>query len=177
MKKVAILVGEMYHQEELQVPAAAMQEIGYETVLIGTEANITLQGVYGGSIKTDVGIDEANPDDFNALFIPGGFSPDILRADNRFVSFVKKISYSNKPIFAICHGPQLLITAEVLQGKNITGYKSIQVDLRNAGATVFDEPAVIWNDLLVTSRTPDDLPQFTQAILKVLKKQTELQLS
>ncbi len=177
MKKIAVLVGDMYHQEELQIPSTAMLETGYKVSLIGKEANITLNGVYGGTIKTDLGIDEANPEDFDALFIPGGFSPDILRADNRFVSFVKNISFSNKPIFAICHGPQLLINAEILQGKNITGYKSIQVDLRNAGAIVFDEPVVVWNNLLVTSRTPDDLGKFTEATLDVLKKQTKLQLS
>lgn len=177
MKKVAVLVGDMYHHDELQVPANAIEEAGYSISLIGKEANIKLQGVYGGTVETDLGIEEANHEEFDALFIPGGFSPDILRADDRFVTFVKKFDFSNKPIFAICHGPQLLINADILQGKQMTGYKSIHVDLRNAGAIVYDEPVVVWNNSLVTSRTPDDLKHFTEAIISVLNEQNKLQLS
>ncbi|WP_226528767.1 type 1 glutamine amidotransferase domain-containing protein [Metabacillus niabensis] len=177
MRKVAVLVGDMYHHEELQVPANAIEEAGYEITLIGKEANIKLQGVYGGTVETQLGIGEVDPLDFDALFIPGGFSPDILRADDRFVSFVKKFDFTNKPIFAICHGPQLLINADILQGKQMTGYKSIHMDLRNAGAIVYDEPVVVWNHSLVTSRTPDDLKHFTVAIISVLNKKNKLQYS
>ena len=85
------------------------------------------------------GIDEVSPEEFDALFIPGGFSPDILRADDRFVAFAKAFMDAMKPVFAICHGPQLLITAKTLEGRGAAGYKSIQVDIENAGATFKDE--------------------------------------
>lgn len=119
-------------------------------------------------METDASIDEASPADFDALLIPGGFSPDILRADQRFVSFAKSFMDDKKPVFAICHGPQLLITAKALDGRSATGYTSIQVDLENAGVQFKDEEVVVCQNQLVTSRTPDDIPAFTRESLKLL---------
>jgi len=119
-------------------------------------------------VTVDASIDEVKPEDFDALFIPGGFSPDILRADDRFVDFAKAFMDAKKPVFAICHGPQLLITAKTLKGRKVTGYKSIRVDLENAGANFVDEEVVVCGNQLVTSRTPDDIPAFTRESLKLL---------
>ncbi len=109
------------------------------------------------------------PEDFDALFIPGGVSPDNLRADDRFVNFAKHFMDEKKPVFAICHGPQLLISAKTLEGRKATGYKSIQVDMEYAGATVEDKEVVVCQNQLVTSGPPDDIPAFIDESLKLLK--------
>jgi len=167
MANIAVVLGNMYHDKEFEVPAEAFKKAGHKVTLVGAEAGSTVDGLYGGKQKIEVSVDDAKAEDFDALFIPGGFSPDILRADQRFVTFARKFAYLDKPIFAICHGPQLLINAEVLRGRRVTGYTSIQIDLKNAGAQVFDEEVVVDGGL-VTSRTPDDLDAFTRASLDVL---------
>ncbi|MBO1911992.1 DJ-1/PfpI family protein, partial [Microvirga sp. 3-52] len=110
------------------------------------------------------------PEDFDALLLPGGFSPDILRADDRFVEFTKAFMDDEKPVFAICHGPQLLITTKSLEGRHATGYKSIKVDMEYAGAHYLDQEVVVCQNQLVTSRTPDDIPAFNREALKLLEK-------
>ncbi len=109
------------------------------------------------------------PDQFDALFLPGGHSPDFLRADDRMVLFVR--GFRDKPILAICHGPQLLITADMVRGRKMTAWKTIQVDLRNAGADVVDREVVVEGNL-VTSRKPDDLDAFVREGLKLLEDGT-----
>lgn len=167
MAKIAVVLGNMYHDKEFEVPAKAFQEAGHQVTLVGAEAGSTVDGLYGGKQTIELAVDDAKAENFDALFIPGGFSPDILRSDQRFVAFARKFAYQEKPIFAICHGPQLLINAEVLRGRRVTGYTSIQIDLKNAGAQVFDEEVVV-DGTLVTSRKPDDLDAFTRASLDVL---------
>jgi protease I len=167
MANIAVVLGNMYHDKEFEVPTEAFKKAGHNVTLVGAEAGSTVEGLYGGKQKIELSVDDAKAEDFDALFIPGGFSPDILRADQRFVAFARKFAYLEKPIFAICHGPQLLINAEVLRGRRVTGYTSIQIDLKNAGAQVFDEEVVVDGGL-VTSRTPDDLDAFTRASLDVL---------
>ena len=130
---------------------------------------LQLKGKQGKSeITIDKGINDASPEDYDALFIPGGFSPDILRADDRFVSFSKAFMDAKKPVLAICHGPQLLITAETLNGRDVTGYKSIHVDLINAGGNLHDKEVVVCQNQLITSRQPDDIPAFVQESLRIL---------
>lgn len=121
-------------------------------------------------MTVDASIDDVNPSDFDALLIPGGFSPDQLRADDRFVQFAKAFMTDKKPVFAICHGPQLLINAKALDGRKATGYTSIRVDMENAGADVVDKEVVVCQDQLVTSRTPDDIPAFNRESLALLEK-------
>lgn len=135
------------------------------------EAIIAIEGLkqQGQSeVIIDESIDDVSPDHFDALFIPGGFSPDILRGDERFVRFTKAFMDAKKPVFAICHGPQLLITAEALQGRDVTGFKSIHVDLKNAGGHLHDKEVVVCQNQLVTSRQPDDIPSFVQECLQIL---------
>ena len=110
-----------------------------------------------------------SPEDFDALLLPGGFSPDLLREDDRFVQFAKAFMDAKKPVFAICHGPQLLITAKTLEGRDATGYKSIKVDMEYAGAKYADKEVVVCQEQLVTSRQPDDIPAFNREMLNLLK--------
>jgi len=171
MAKIATVLTNLFEDSEYMDPAKAFKEAGHEVVTIEKEAGKQVKGKQGKETVTiDKGIDDVNPDEFDALFIPGGFSPDQLRADERFVQFAKKFMDDKKPVFAICHGPQLLITAKTLEGRDATGYKSIRVDMEYAGAKYADKEVVVCQNQLVTSRTPDDIPAFTRESLKLLEK-------
>ncbi|MFC7370225.1 type 1 glutamine amidotransferase domain-containing protein [Fictibacillus iocasae] len=173
MTKIATVLDSMFEDVEYTEPAKAFKEAGHEVIVIGSEKGKSLQGKQKEEVLTaDNGIDDVSPGEFDALFIPGGFSPDLLRGDDRFVQFTKAFADAGKPIFAICHGPQLLITAEALKGRKVTGYKSIHVDLKNAGATVEDKEVVVCGGNLVTSRQPEDIPAFIKESLGVLEKRT-----
>jgi protease I len=171
MAKIATVITNLFEDSEYTEPAKAFQEAGHEVVTIEKEAGKEVKGKQGEStVKVDLGINDASADDFDALFIPGGFSPDQLRADERFVQFAKKFMDDKKPVFAICHGPQLLITAKTLEGRDATGYTSIKVDMEYAGVNYADKEVVVCQNQLVTSRTPDDIPAFVRESLKVLEK-------
>ncbi|ALS75125.1 cysteine protease [Planococcus rifietoensis] len=170
MAKIATLITDMFEDVEYTEPAKAFNEAGHELINIEMEAGKKVTGKQGEAVVTiDKGIDDVNPDEFDALLLPGGFSPDQLRADDRFVTFTKAFMDAKKPVFAICHGPQLLITAKALEGRKATGFKSIQVDMEYAGATVVDEEVAVCQDQLVTSRQPDDIPAFNRESLKLLE--------
>ena len=169
-KKIAVVVANLFEDSEYTEPVKAYKDAGHEVVNIGVNKGDTVVGKKENTgVTIDVGIDEADPNDYDALYIPGGFSPDILRADDRFVEFTKHFMDEKKPVFAICHGPQLLITAKALEGRDATGYKSIKVDMEYAGANYKDEEVVVCQDQLVTSRTPKDLPAFNRESLNLLK--------
>lgn len=168
-KKIAVVVTDHFEDSEYTEPAKAFEESGHQLTVIEKEKGKTINGKQGqASIEVDASINDVKPDEFDALFIPGGFSPDLLREDEKFVSFAKTFMDDKKPVFAICHGPQLLITAETLKGRDVTGYKSIAVDLKNAGANFHDKEVVVCGNQLVTSRTPDDIPAFTRESLNLL---------
>ena len=138
-------------------------------VTIEKQAGKTVKGKQGdASVTIDEAIDDVRPADFDALLLPGGHSPDSLRGDNRFVTFTRDFINSGKPVFAICHGPQLLISADVLHGRKLTAVKPIVVDVKNAGGEFYDQEVVVDNNQLVTSRTPDDLPAFNREALRLL---------
>ncbi|WP_419883131.1 type 1 glutamine amidotransferase domain-containing protein [Peribacillus sp. B-H-3] len=169
-KKIACVVTDMVEDSEYTEPAQAFKEAGHTVVTIEMEKGKTVTGKNGeAKITIDESIDSVNPSDFDALFIPGGSSPDALRGDDRFVTFAKSFMDDKKPVFAICHGPQLLITAKTLDGRTATGYKSIKVDMENAGVNFKDEEVVVCGNQLVTSRTPDDIPAFVRESLNLLK--------
>ena len=173
MAKVATLITDMFEDVEYTGPAQALNDAGHEVFTIEKEAGKKVTGKQGeANVSVDYNIDDVKPEDFDALFIPGGFSPDILRADDRFVDFAKSFMDAKKPVFAICHGPQLLITAKTLDGRDATGYKSIRVDLENAGANFHDEEVFVCANQLVTSRTPDDIPAFNREIVKLLEQKS-----
>jgi protease I len=168
-KKIACLITNMFEDSEYTEPAKSFKEAGHEVVTIEKEAGKSVKGKQGeATVSIDKGIDDVKPEDFDALFLPGGFSPDQLRADDRFVQFTKAFMDDKKPVFAICHGPQLLITAKALEGRDATGFKSIQVDMEYAGAKYADKEVVVCQNQLVTSRQPDDIPAFTRESLKLL---------
>ena len=169
MAKIATVITDMFEDVEFTDPAKDFKEAGHTLVTIETEKGKTVKGKQGNTTVTiDEAIDNVKPEDFDALFIPGGFSPDLLRADNRFVQFVKKFMDDKKPVFAICHGPQLLITARALEGRDATGYQSIHVDMEYAGAKVRDEAVVVCQNQLVTSRQPEDIPAFMDEAIRLL---------
>lgn len=170
MAKVATLITDMFEDVEFTGPRDALVEAGHEVVTIESESGKSVKGKQGeATVAIDQGIDDVKPEDFDALLLPGGFSPDLLREDERFVSFAKAFMDAKKPVFAICHGPQLLITAKTLEGRKATGYKSIRVDMEYAGANYVDEEVVVCQDQLVTSRQPDDIPAFNREMLNLLK--------
>lgn len=170
-KKIACVITDLFEDVEYTDPVKSFSEAGHEVVTIGFEKGKTVKGKQGQEqVSIDKGIEEVSPDEYDALFIPGGFSPDQLRADERFVTFAKAFMDEKKPVFAICHGPQLLITAQALEGRDVTGYKSIKVDLEYAGATYHDQEVFVCGEQLVTSRQPDDLPAFNRESLALLSK-------
>ncbi|MBM7541386.1 type 1 glutamine amidotransferase domain-containing protein [Amphibacillus cookii] len=171
MKKVAVVIADLFEDVEYASPANALKAEGHKVITIGHEQGETVIGKQKQTqIKVDKGIDQVKAADFDALFIPGGFSPDILRADQRFVAFAKAFMDDKKPVFAICHGPQLLIAAKAIEGRKATGYTSIKVDMEYAKAIYLDQEVVVDQGQLVTSRTPDDLEAFNRESLKLLKK-------
>jgi protease I len=168
-KKVAILLGQDFEDSEFNVPYDRLKAEGFEVDIIGREAGEELVGKKG-KVRTRAtrSISEARPQEYDALVIPGGYSPDKLRADERFVRFVKELDATRKPLAAVCHGPQLLITAGLVKGRTLTAWKTIQEDLRQIGANVKDAP-VVRDGNWITSRQPDDLQQFTDALIQALR--------
>ncbi|MCD8875379.1 type 1 glutamine amidotransferase [Mammaliicoccus sciuri] len=169
-KKVAAVVTDLFEDVELTSPQKALTDAGHEVVIIGEEKGKEITGKKGEKVTVEVGIDEANAADYDAVLIPGGFSPDLLRGDEqgRFGEFVKYFVQNEKPSFAICHGPQLLIDTDLLNGRTVTSFLSVRKDLQNAGAKVVDESVVVDNGI-VTSRTPDDLEDFNRESLALLQ--------
>lgn len=169
MAKVAVIIDDMFEDVEYLKPVEAFKKAGHECIKIGVKEG---KKVYGKKDNTEVIIDkdvkDVSPDDFDALLVPGGYSPDHLRAHDGAVEFTKKFSETNKPIFLICHAAQLLVTADVLKGRILTGYKAIIQDIKNAGAEYQDKEVVV-DDNLVSSRHPGDLPVFIEESLKKLK--------
>ncbi len=169
MAKIAAIMDDMFEDIEYTKPAEKFREEGHDVQVVGIKAGKTLTGKKKDTkVEVDQGLDQANPDDFDALFIPGGYSPDKLRIHPEALDFVKAFMQNNKPVFSICHAPQLLITAQVLKGRKLTGWKSIVQDIKNAGAEFADQEVVVDGNL-VSSRNPGDLPAFIREALKKLK--------
>ena len=164
--RIACVLSEGFEDSEFRVPYDKFRSAGHEVQVIGTKRGERLVGKQGKqSIETDASIENARPESFDALFIPGGYSPDHLRADERFVAFTR--AFAGKPILAICHGPQLLMTADMVRGRTVTAWKTVQSDLRYAGANVLDTEVCVDNNL-VTSRKPDDIDAFIGECLRLL---------
>ena len=169
MSKIAVIITDMFEDVEYTDPAEGFRKAGHELVHVGIEKGKTVKGKKEATpVTIDRAVSEVTVDDFDALLIPGGYSPDKLRVDERAVDFVRNFAQSNKPVFSICHAPQLLITADVIRGRKITGYKSIIQDIKNAGAEFVDQ-AVVEDGNLISSRNPNDIPPFTRAALARLQ--------
>ena len=169
MSRIAVILTDMFEDSEYTEPAKAFKKAGHTLTHVGLAAGKTVTGKKDATpVKIEKSVDSVSSEDFDALFIPGGYSPDKLRVDENAVGFAKEFMQSGKPVFAICHAGQLLITADVLRGRKMTGWKSIVQDIKNAGAEYIDQP-VVEDENLVSSRHPGDLPAFIEASLKRLK--------
>ncbi|MAT52280.1 MAG: protease [Porticoccaceae bacterium] len=166
-KKVAVLLADGFEDSELTVPLEYLQSRGVRCELIGSEADKGIAGKHGYRVATDKAVTGVDERDYDGLLIPGGHSPDKLRADEAAVAFVKAFFNAGKPVAAICHGPQLLIDADVVDGKTVTSWPSVQTDLKNAGANWLDRELVLDGNL-ITSRRPSDLPVFCSAFADFL---------
>jgi protease I len=168
MAKVAFVLGDDFEDSEFKVPYDRVREAGHEVTVIGKEAGQEVKGKRGNETFTiERAPAEVNPAEFDALVVPGGYAPDKLRTDEAVVSFVREVFQARKPVAAICHAGSLLIEADVVDGMTLTSWPSIRTDLENAGAT-WEDREVVEHDNLITSRNPDDLDAFCDAILKRL---------
>jgi protease I len=168
--KIVCLLDSMFEDSEFQKPYDAFREAGHEVTIVGQSAGKEVKGYRGiVTTRTEKSIDDVRPEDFDALFIPGGYSPDHLRINKKVVDFTRTFVGSGRPTFAICHGPQLLITAKVVDGRTLTAWPTIQDDLSQVGARVVDQEVAVDGNL-VTSRKPDDIPAFTRESIKMLEK-------
>ena len=168
---IACLLDSGFEDSEFRKPYDAFTEAGHQVTVVGLEPGKELEGYRGKErTRSEKGIDEAKPDQFDALFIPGGYSPDHLRINQNAVAFTRAFFDDERPVFAVCHGPQLLITARVWKGRRLTAWPTIQDDLSQLGAEVVDEEVVVDGNL-VTSRKPDDLDAFSRESLRLLERQ------
>ena len=168
MSRIAVIIDDMFEDVEYSRPATAFKKAGHELIHVGLTEGKTIAGKKQGTTVTiDMAAEDASPDDFDALLIPGGYSPDKLRAHEAPVAFVRAFVETGKPVFFICHGAQLLITARVAEGRAMTGWTSIVQDIKNAGATYRDTSVVVDGNF-VSSRHPGDLDDFIKASLDKL---------
>lgn len=167
-KKIAVIMTNLVEDIEYTSPKDVMEAEGHEVVLISPDGS-TVEGKKGGKFEADKAIGDVNASDYDALLIPGGFSPDSLRGDkeDRFAKFSKHFLEENKPTFAICHGPQLLVDTGLLNDRHVTSVKNVKNDLINAGA-LWENSALTVCGNLVTSRTPADLDEFNGEIKRQL---------
>jgi protease I len=171
--KVACLLTNGFEDSEFRKPYDALRQAGQEVVIVGLEAGQRVDGYKGieKGVTVEKSFADVSPDDFDALLIPGGYSPDRLRAHEPPVDFVRAFFEAEKPIAAICHGPQLFLTAGTFDRHRMTAWKTVQGDLRLAGADVVDQEVVVDRNL-VTSRQPQDIPAFIEQTLQLLQSPT-----
>lgn len=175
-QRIMILSTDGFEQSELEKPKAALDDAGYETVVVSIE-NGEIRGFsdkeWGDPVKVELTVDKANAADFDALVLPGGqINPDILRMNEKAVQLVRDFDSAGKPIAAICHAPWMLVEAGIVNGRTVTSWPSVRTDLANAGANVVDSEVAIDKNL-ITSRNPDDIPAFNKALIAQLQGQAE----
>ncbi|MCP8616159.1 type 1 glutamine amidotransferase domain-containing protein [Salirhabdus salicampi] len=166
-KKVIQIVSDDFEDLELWYPVLRLREEGAEVHLVGKEANHTYVGKYGVPVVSDYHFDEINPSNYDAILVPGGWSPDKLRRFDSVLNMVKSMNEKKKPIGQICHAGWVLISANILHGKRVTSTPGIKDDMMNAGATWVNEPVVV-DGHLVSSRRPPDLPDYMKEFIRVL---------
>lgn len=166
-KRILMFVGDIYEDLEVWYPKLRMIEAGAEVVLAGPEAGVTYAGKNGYPCKSDVAISDVDASKFAGLIVPGGFMPDKLRRDPDVLAIVREFNAAQKLIAAVCHGGWIPISADVYRGVRVTGSPGIKDDLVNAGA-IWEDASVVVDRNFVSSRKPDDLPDFCRGILQVL---------
>ena len=166
--RVAMLVEQEFEDRELTGPLEALRGAGATVVLVGPTALAEFTGKRGEArVASEIAAGTARMADFDALVIPGGYAPDRMRMRHAMVDLARDAMDAGKPVAAICHGPQVLISANVLRGRTLTCWPSIAVDVKNAGGLYVDKPVVVDGNL-ITSRKPDDVPVFSDAIFRAL---------
>ena len=175
--RVLIIATDGFEEWELFGPRAILQKRGAEVVLASPKRDpiqATVHDDPGKTIRPDLTVDEARADDFDALILPGGLrNPDHLRLNVRVIELIRDFNRQGKPIAAICHGPWLLVEADVLRGRTATSWPSIRTDLKHAGANVVDEPVVVDGNI-ITSRKPDDVEPLTDALIDQIENAPEV---
>ena len=171
--KILIIATDGFEQTELFGPRERLLDLGADVRLASPETK-PIQGMQhqekGETITPDMTLEEVDPDEFDALVIPGGVAnPDTLRQEKKAIDIVKSFADAGKPVAAICHGPWLLVEADLVEGKTVTSWPSVRTDLANAGAEVVDQP-VVRDGFLITSRKPDDVDAFTSALIELVEE-------
>jgi protease I len=165
MARIAFIADDLFEDSELRIPWDRARAAGHETVLVGLEKGKRIQGKKKQeTFTTDVAAKEVTANDFDAIVIPGGFSPDHLRTDIDMVRLVRTIFVAGKPVAAVCHGPWMLVEADAIDGKTVTSWPSLKTDLINAGARWVDRE-VVEDENVITSRNPGDLEAFSRTLL------------
>ena len=169
--RVLIVATDGFEESELFGPKRILEQAGAEVQLASPRPEpiqATIHDDPGRTIRPDMTVADARADGFDALILPGGVrNPDQLRMDSKAIELIREFARQGKPVAAICHGPWLLVEADLLRGRKATAWPSIRTDLRNAGAEVLDEPVVVDGNI-VTSRKPDDVEEFTQAVIELI---------
>jgi protease I len=166
-RRAAVLVEQQYQELEVWYPVYRLREAGCQVVLVGPEAGKTYPSKLGYPAKAEKAAADCSPDDFDLLVIPGGFAPDYIRRSPAMMALVRGMGARGKVIAAVCHGPWVLCSTEVLKGKRATCFHSIKDDVTNAGGR-YEDAEVVHDGPLITSRQPDDLPAFMRAIFAAL---------
>ena len=167
-KRIAILVDQLYQEMEVWYPLYRLREAGAEVVLVAAKAQETYKSKLGYPCTSDISYDVARAEDFDGVVAPGGFAPDYIRRHPAAIEFVKQVAVQGKLVAAICHGPWVLCSADVLRGKRATSFFAIKDDVVNAGA-IWEDAEVVVDGNIVTSRKPDDLPAFCLACIAVVR--------
>ena len=168
-KRIAILAENLYQEMELWVPYYRLKEVGATVKVIGTGSAKSYTSKHGYPVAVDAAADEVKAKDFDAVVIPGGYAPDLMRRSTAMVGLVREAFQQGKVVAAICHAGWMLCSAGILKGKTATCFHAIKDDMVNAGARYVDEEVVVDGNL-ITSRKPDDLPAFCREIVKALEK-------
>jgi protease I len=166
-KRIAVLVEKMYEDLELWYPVLRLREEGCLVKIVGPHSGETYLSKHGYPAKADTAIAQARPDEFDAVIIPGGYSPDHMRRHRLMVDLVAQLARDGKVVAAICHGPWMLCSARCIKGKKVTSFSAIRDDVENAGGD-WEDAEVVRDGNLITSRTPDDLPAFMRTIIEAL---------
>jgi len=168
-KRIAVLAEDLYEDMELWYPAIRMKEAGAKVIVVGTGTAETYAGKRGLSVTAETTADKVAEADFDALIVPGGYAPDLLRRHKSVLKLVRDMFDAGKPVAAICHAGWVLVSAGVVRGKRLTSVAAIKDDMVNAGAQ-WEDSEVVVDGNLITSRKPDDLPAFCKAIIASLSK-------
>ena len=167
-KRIAILVEEGFEDSEFMEPLRAMKDAGARVLIVGSGSKKSYKGKRrSAEVVADTTADKVEASEFDAIIVPGGYAPDKMRLHQSMVALVRKAHEAGKIIAAVCHGPQLLISSDIVKGHRVTSWPSVAVDLKNAGATWVDE-VVVRDGNIITSRKPADLPKFNKAIIEAL---------